>query len=238
MNNNEDLSFLKVTEQSPNLEKQFEQMARTLFQEFGITNRYGKRYTLVDIEFYFLSLWHQDFFTYGRDEQQNFGVWLKHPSGMDLAFGDRDQGNYGGILLRGIREVDGKQEFRNGPLTVRNILSQMNHTVTSKTLNESIRLYRKGKTKDKLVLVSGRVGLTPKSFDEHFKRIIKSHSEDNKINTSSHQNYINRKYRFITEICPDNKFKEKERVARTSVYAGICTADDIFQHYGYKVPKL
>ena len=235
-----DLSFLRVKNPISNPEAEFKKMAKILFDEFVATykNGNGKGYRLVDIEFYLLSLWHQDFFTYGRDEQQDFGKWLKHPSGMDLAFGNKADGVYGGILIRGIREIDGNKNFINGSLNVRDALSQMDHTVTSEILNETVGLRRVAKTTDdRLILVSGRVGLTIKSLYEHHRRLVKSRPDFGAVIPSKHESFINKRYRFITDICPDNKFREKERVALISVNEGICSGEKINEKYGWKVIK-
>lgn len=236
MKTNDDLSFLRVKHQSEDLHTQFAKSAKILFEQFEVTDKNGKPYILVDIEFYLLSLWHQDFFTYGRVEQKNFGEWLKHPSGMDLVFGDKDNRIYAGILIRGIRDVQ-TGDYINGPLKVRDALSQMNHTVNTEILNNSVGLIRVSKTDDKLILVSGRVGLTPNSFYEHYKLLLTPDSGFDNTVPSKHEDFINKKYRFITDICPDNKFKEKERVATISVNAGICSADLINEKYEWRVIK-
>jgi len=232
----DDLSFLRVKHHSEDLYKTFAKRAKILFEQFKITDKNDKQYTLVDIEFYLLALWHQDFFTYGYPEQKIFGEWLKHPSGMDLVFGDQDRRIYAGILIRGVRDVE-LGEYINGPLKVRDALSHTNHTVTCDELNNSVGLIKESKADDKLILVSSRVGLTPRSLYEHHKRLIMTHSEFDNILTSKHKDFINRKYRFITDICPDNKFKEKERVATISVNAGICSADLINEKYEWRVIK-
>ena len=237
MKTTSDLSFLKVVHKSDDLYTEFYRMAKILFEQFAVTDKNGKRYILIDIEFYLLSMWHQDFFTYGSVEQKNFGEWLKHSSGMDLTFGGINDNAYAGILIRGIREVDDDKNFINGSLNVRDTLSKTNHTVTSEDLNNSVGLIKHTKTENNLILISGRVGLTINSLYEHHKRLVTTDSGFGNIISSNHELFINRKYRFITDICPKNKFREKERVAVLSVNAGICTAKWVNEKYEWKVFK-
>ncbi|MFH1161542.1 MAG: hypothetical protein V1733_11435 [bacterium] len=237
MKTTDDLNFLRVEHKSEDLHKEFARIAKVLFEQFEVIDKNGQCFLLVEIEYYLLSLWHQDFFTYGYEEQKNFGEWLRHPAGMDLVFGDQDNGIYAGILLRGIREAQPNGKFINGPLNVRDALSKMNHTVTTEDLNNSIALRRISNTKDKLTLAAGRVGLKANSLYEHHKRIIKKDSRFDNILPSKYESFISRNYRFITDICPENKFREKERVAITSVNGGFCTATKVNELYKWNVIK-
>ena len=79
----------------------------------GIAN-----YEILEIEFYLFTPNHQDIITYPRNTKA--GHWFFHQSGVDLTF-ESDEGNFGGILIRGIREVrSGKQVF--GPQNCVNLL--------------------------------------------------------------------------------------------------------------------
>lgn len=223
----QDFNFLKVINESDDLYNEFYRMADTLFNEFAVFVENGDIFFLVDIEFYLLSSWHQDFYTYGHPEQLGFGQWFKHASGMDFVFGDSEKSVYAGILIRGIQKVYDRAAFINGPINVRDALSQKDHTVTSRDLNDKIKLKKRGIKETRQVFISGRVGLTCRSIYEHHKRMLKSENGFDKTISLKHESFITRRYRFLTEICSKNQFKEKARVQALSVDADISHADEI-----------
>ena len=62
-----------------------------------------KEYEIVDIEFYMYNSQHPDVITYPR--VMEMGRWFFHSSGVDLTFQSTPD-RFGGILIRGIRNVD------------------------------------------------------------------------------------------------------------------------------------
>ena len=92
---------------------------------------FGKRFRLVEVEFYLTSDAHPDPFTHLHEVQRAFGQWYLHRQGsgyrggsfkgLDLTFGDGQA--FGGMLLRSIEADSG--EFICGPsLIVAAILRQ------------------------------------------------------------------------------------------------------------------
>jgi len=236
---NDNLSFLKIQKQSENadLHSEFKRIAEILFEQFVLVINGSLRFTLVEIEFYLLSLWHQDYFIYGYPEQKEFGEWIKHPAGMDLTFGNNDKGVYAGILLRSIREADGDKQFINGSINVRDALSNKNSKVTTEELRSTVGLYKNERPSSKTIFVSKRIGLTDKSFNEHYKQIL---DKDLIFNDQVNPNpdiFKKRYYRFITDVCPKNKFKEKIRVAENTYEECGYLPDFINDLYGWKVLK-
>lgn len=72
----------------------------------------GDEYEIVDVEFYLYNSKHPDVLTYPREIEQ--GRWFFHPSGVDLSFKSTSE-NFGGILIRGIRNVSVEKDQILGP---------------------------------------------------------------------------------------------------------------------------
>ncbi len=102
--------FLKVKNES---EVEFQRIAEILFNNYVIENKYSS-YRLTDIEFYWHSKTHEDKSVYERRHvKPKLGQWFFHYSGVDIALDDEN--GYGGILIRGLREINGEKDF-NGPM--------------------------------------------------------------------------------------------------------------------------
>lgn len=71
------------------------------------------KYEIVEIEFYLFTPSHKDIITYPRGTKA--GQWFFHQSGVDLTF-EGDENHFGGILIRGIREVGGLRKMIFGPI--------------------------------------------------------------------------------------------------------------------------
>jgi len=97
-----EFDFLQVKDQ-PDMQLEFKRIAEELFNNYLILKQPDKEYYFTDIEFYFLSPLHQDFFTHAGEEQTEIGNFWHHKSGgIDLTFGDKEKEFWGGILIRGI----------------------------------------------------------------------------------------------------------------------------------------
>ena len=71
-----------------------------------------KEYEIVDIEFYMYNSQHPDVITYPR--VMEMGRWFFHSSGVDLTFHSTPN-RFGGILIRGIRNVNDDNDQILGP---------------------------------------------------------------------------------------------------------------------------
>lgn len=217
MKTNDDLHFLKIAKQNDNadLYPEFLRIATILFEQFVLVVNGSLSFTLVEIEFYLLSRWHQDYFIYGIPEQLDFGEWCRHASGIDLSFGNQEEGIYAGILLRGIKEVEGQNGFINGPLNVRNALSYNNSKVTTADLRSNVALNRVQQKSTKSIFISNRYGLTNNGFKERQNKIRKMNPFLSQYE-SQPEDFIDRNYRFITDVCLKNRFKKRLDVAKES----------------------
>jgi hypothetical protein len=237
MKTNDMLIFLKIERKSNDLHNEYKRIAKILFEEFVLVKDGITKYFLTEIEFYLLALWHQDYYIYGHSDQKKFGEWYRHASGVDLTFGDPNENIFAGILIRGLRETDGKQPFINGSINVLNALSDKNSKVTSEELQQKVALWRVPKSKDKEIFISTRVGLTTKSFEEHKKRIKSESVTFQNQKQDDPLLFLQRHYRFITAICPENQFRFKTTTAEITRKNCNYSPDDINKLYGWKVIK-
>ncbi|MBD5360000.1 MAG: hypothetical protein HDR87_04750 [Bacteroides sp.] len=90
----------------------FSETAKLLMNGYVISKR-GVEYEIIDIEFYLFTPEHQDVITYPRDCKA--GEWFFHQSGVDLTFATTEN-QFGGILIRGLREAGEKDPKAVGPL--------------------------------------------------------------------------------------------------------------------------
>jgi hypothetical protein len=86
----------------------------------------GRPHRFTELEMYWSGFAHVDPFTHGDPLQQQRGAWYFHRAGqryrggtykgLDVAFGC--PGAYGGILVRGIQQLDGEPLLLDGPCVV------------------------------------------------------------------------------------------------------------------------
>lgn len=106
------MDFLKIQGEP---QKEFERIAQILFDNYLIET-YDAKYRLIEIEFYWNTSNHTDKSTYKRNHVElKAGDWFFHYSGVDIALDDEKTGGYGGILIRGIYDVENKIRTK-GPM--------------------------------------------------------------------------------------------------------------------------
>ncbi|TDQ16432.1 hypothetical protein DFQ04_2550 [Algoriphagus boseongensis] len=108
------MDFLKITPEKEN-EDGFKEIARILFDNYAI-QKDDQLYRLIEIEFYWNSKTHSDQSTYGRNHiQPKGGDWFFHYSGVDIALDNSVPEGTGGILIRGIYDLNEKKVIK-GPM--------------------------------------------------------------------------------------------------------------------------
>jgi hypothetical protein len=95
---------------------QFNEVADLLFNQY-VLKIANQDYRLTEIEFYYYSSYHPDKSVHKSEGQFNFGKWYFHKmknsnsfkggnyKGLDIAFGDKPQNIYFGILIRGLLKL-------------------------------------------------------------------------------------------------------------------------------------
>ena len=107
------------------VEKSFDRIAKDLFNNY-LLNIQGNRYRLTEIEFYYKSDNHKDSYTHENERQLTKDNWyfhrFKNPEkykkvpvkGLDLTIGNKNKNIYGGILIRGIKDIK-NNDIIDGP---------------------------------------------------------------------------------------------------------------------------
>lgn len=89
----------------------FREVADLLMSKYIISKR-DVKYEIIEIEFYLYNKNHKDIITYPR--KLDAGEWFFHQSGVDLTF-NSNANQFGGILIRGLREIEGARNQIFGP---------------------------------------------------------------------------------------------------------------------------
>lgn len=105
------IEYLTCLHDKKDILTEFEEAAKLLMNLCSI-QKGEKEYEIVDIEFYMYNCQHPDVITYPRIMEM--GRWFFHPSGVDLTFHSAPD-RFGGILIRGIRNVNDDNDQILGP---------------------------------------------------------------------------------------------------------------------------
>lgn len=96
----------------PQIKRIFDTVADYLLRNCKILVDH-RTYAVTEIEFYYFSEEHPDPYVHKHPNQLKTGIWYFHDVGQDLTFGS--DGEYGGILIRGISSLD-KSRYIDGPV--------------------------------------------------------------------------------------------------------------------------
>lgn len=105
------IEYLACLQDKKEILTEFEEAAK-LLMNLCFIQKGEKEYEIVDIEFYMYNLQHPDVITYPR--VMEMGRWFFHSSGVDLTFHSTPD-RFGGILIRGIRNVNDDNDQILGP---------------------------------------------------------------------------------------------------------------------------
>lgn len=173
------------------------------------------RFSFTEIEFYSKSVdGNGDPYTHGHAEQLKSDTWYFHGSGIDITFGDAK--TYGGILIRGVkyRDKTGKVHYISGPIRVATAIFSAIGQVGLQQLPFGLKKLEKQ--------LEGEIYSCPRIG----------------LNSSLDPEYANKHYRFITDICPEHKFAQKEQVAKAMLESTKLGADKINELFKYKIIKV
>lgn len=219
------MEFLKVnTANIGTIEESFDNIATKLFSYTINVNE--QFYRFLDIEFYYsFEGTFDDPYIHGNKLQTESGRWYFHESGMDITFGA--DGNYGGILIRGIGKLskDGHETIIedeiHGTLKVVKELTSNFYPIMDSSSN---KFCLKKMNDDKATSTSQIV-------------IIKSNRLGLKIHPNDKGEFMQKPYRYIAAF-PDknakNKFKDKERVIKAAVIENRLDEEVGIKILGYK----
>ena len=200
------------------LEDKFYELATYLMNELCLSVA-GKRYKITELEIYCNDKKeHNDPFIHGSVEQLSCGKWYFHGSGLDITFGDAERGIHAGILIRGIVEW-GTNKYINGPLNVlKEIFFNMGDVFIDKGGFCLQALTPEEKQAIEKPIRTTRYGLNAKKDND--------------------KNFLEKEYRYITDLYPKHKFNGKEKIVRNLLLANKITNDEAKAILGNNIKKI
>ena len=179
----------------------------------------NQTYRFTTLEFYYFDKEnHPDIYSHQHPLQKTTGKWYFHGSGLDITFGNND--THGGILIRGIKNLQEKT-FINGPLNcVQELFSNLGDVINDKGIEFFIADITHEKIgaliEDQKVYQSKRVGL----------------NENN--DKLPDLKFYNGLYRFF--INPEKTQKDKGKIALDLLRQGMTEAE-VNKFVGYNFFK-
>jgi len=157
------MDFLKLEYET---KKEFKEIAQILFDNYAIQT-HNTLFRLTEIEFYWHSSSHQDNSTYKRKHvDPKTGDWFFHYSGVDIALRNEHTGGYGGILIRGIYDINNKRMIK-GPMVCAMVLFSETNAF-SKSIVTQIVSHKFDKSK---IEIRQRVGLGDNAKINEFDKL-------------------------------------------------------------------
>ena len=184
--------FWKELKKSGNYAKHeewFSAIAYRLMNDLSL-NIGNRSYRITECEFYCLDTDHEDPYVHGEPQQMTTGqLYLNKAGGLDLTFGEKALPAFGGILIRGIRNLETDQYINKITEVVSELFMALGNIVQEKSCIYFEEV-DEGKFTIEKPIQATRVGLKRKEDDK--------------------DNYVEKPYRFIVELVPAHKFREKE----------------------------
>lgn len=177
--------------------KSFDQIADYLFHQTYIQVGTAQ-YQLTEIEFYYYDMEeHPDSYAHKNEVQLDLGNWYFHGSGLDITFGNKEKRIYGGILIRGIKNLD-TGIHTSGPINTVRELMQNFKLVTE---GQKMQLIEQDAKNNTQIIKTARIGLNP----------------------DRDPNYYNAPYRYLIDWeanIKGHRFKDKLKVRKQGI---LCT---------------
>jgi 3-methyladenine DNA glycosylase Mpg len=214
---NKIMKLKELLKQHPteNHEKWFDEITNELMNHNALCIG-NNQYRIVECEIYYNNKTekHSDPFIHGKPEQLKSGTIYFHGFGVDLTFGDAEKNIHGGILIRSVRNVEGENQYTNGPYRFVEEL----FCALGEIINE-----------EKIVCI--------KEFNyptvEHPKK-CERYNLSKKIENDT---YRNKPYRYIIEINKENEFEYRSKIITQLYKEGKLSAELVKNILNY-LPKI
>jgi hypothetical protein len=172
-------------------------------------------YRIVECEMYYMDPEHQDPYVHCGDQQLTAGqLYLNRVGGLDITFGNPDRPAWGGILIRGIRNMRTDEYISKVTEITTEIFKALGNIITqekgiylAELEPEQVRWEQPFK--------SVRIGLSKKKNDT--------------------DGFIDRPYRYLVEFVREHKFRDKEKVVRELIREKGISADEAKNILGYNI---
>ena len=174
-------------------------------------------YRITECEIYYMDIDHQDPYVHCGDEQMTAGkLYLNKAGGVDITFGNPNYPAWGGILIRGILNLRTNQYINKITEVVAEIFKSLGNIIL-----QDNRIFltdlQQGQIKVQQPFQTTRVGLVKKEFDR--------------------EDFIDKPYRYLVELVPSHKFKDKEKVVKQLLNERKISADDAKNILGYNTKQ-
>lgn len=172
----------------------FSSIANRLMNDLSLI--VGKNsYRITECEFYYSDIDHPDPYIYGVSQQMTTGqLYLNRTGGLDITFGNDAYPAFGGILIRGIRNLNTNQYINKVTeiaaevfVALGNIVIERNCIYLAELEPESVKIEEPIQTT--------RVRLTRQEPDK--------------------ENFYEKPYRYIVELVPAHKFNDRFRIVKS-----------------------
>lgn len=195
-------------------EEKFTSLANCLMNYLALA--VGKNvYRITECEFYYSEIDHADPYVHCGEEQLSAGkLYLNKVGGLDITFGNANIPSFGGILIRGIRNLKTNEYISQVQKIVSEVFVGLGNIITGEN-GIYLRELMPGQMKVEQPIKSSRIGLTKKA-------------EDN-------ENYIAKPYRYIVELNPSHKFKDKEKIIKQLLTENKISAERAKEILGYNL---
>ena len=173
-------------------------------------------YRITECEIYYYDIEdHSDPYVHQGIPQLSAGrLYLNKAGGLDITFGNENLPVFAGILIRGIRNLKTNQYTNKITGIVTEVFDSLGNIITGEN-GIHLRELMPGQLKIEEPVRTKRVGLTKKENDEY--------------------NFIERPYRYIVELNPSHKFKDKEKVVKQLLSESKISNDEAKNILGYNV---
>lgn len=197
-------------------EEWFKSLANRLMNDLCLM--VGKNtYRVTECEFYYKDAVHSDPYIHQAPLQQTTGkIYLNKAGGLDITFGNLDLHAWGGILIRGIRNLETNNCVNQITKIVEEIFSALGNIILEKNCVHLAEMPAGAVTVEQPIQ-STRVRLTRKEHDN--------------------DNFYDKPYRFIVELNPAHQFHDKERVVKQLLLENKIRADDVAKILGYNLKQ-
>jgi hypothetical protein len=201
------------------IEKWFDEIANQLMN-YHCLKVGGSEYRITECEFYYREMGgeHNDIYVHTEKPQLTIGqLYLNKAGGFDLTFGkdfnDETKNIYGGILIRGIRNLKTNERFNNITKIVTDFFDKIGNII-----NETRCISIKKVNHEYL-----------QTCENPNLKLIKVNRHNLKYNIiDADSNYFNKPYRYIVELVSEHKFLGKENVVKRLVQENQIKPKDVF----------
>lgn len=196
------------------LDEQFNSITNTLMNYLCLSVS-NATFKITECEIYYYDIEHPDPYVHQGESQLYAGkLYFNKAGGVDITFGNIAYPLYASVLIRGIRNLK-TNEYTNKITEIVNVLFENLGNIITEDSSIHLRELLPEYIKIEVPIRSKRIGLKKKEAD--------------------FEEYIDKPYRYITELTPTHNFKDKENVVKQLLAENKIQKEDIIKILGYNL---